>query len=63
MAESLDANSQVIIRGQLQAVLDQLHSDNTVWDERLNNIGLMKVKMPLIKWFNGTKSKLKGFLT
>jgi len=30
MVESLDANSQVVIRGQLQAVLDQLYSDNTV---------------------------------
>jgi len=49
MVESLDANLQVIIRGQLQAVLDQLYSDNIVCDERLNNIKLMKVKMPLIE--------------
>jgi len=46
----------------LQAVLDQLQGDNVIWDERLNNIGLMKVKMPLIEQFNGMKSKLKGFL-
>jgi len=30
IAESLDADSQVVIRGQLQAVLDQLYSDNIV---------------------------------
>jgi len=46
----------------LQVVLDQLYSDNIVWDERLNNIGLIKVKIPLIEQFNKTKFKLKGFL-
>jgi len=30
MAESLDVDSQVVIRGQLQVVLDQLYSDNIV---------------------------------
>jgi len=45
----------------LQAVLDQLYSNNIVYDERLNNIKLIKVKIFLIKWFNGIKSKLKGF--
>jgi len=50
------------MRGQLQAVLDQLYSNNIVYNKRLNNIGLIKVKIFLIKQFNGTKSKLKGFL-
>jgi len=30
MVESSDADSQVVMRGQLQAVLDQLYSDNIV---------------------------------
>jgi len=30
IAESLDTNSQVITKGQLQAVLDQLYSNNIV---------------------------------
>jgi len=30
IVESLDTNSQVIIKGQLQAVLDQLYGNNTV---------------------------------
>jgi len=62
IAESSDADLQVVTRGQLQAVLDQLYSNNTVWDKRLNNIGSIKVKMLLIKWFDRMKSKLKGFL-
>jgi len=62
MAESLDTDSQPITRGQLQLVIDQLQGDNIVQDKRLNNIGLIKVKMPLIERFDGTKSKLKGFL-
>jgi len=61
MAESLNTDLQVVTRGQLQVVLNQLQSNNTVWDKRLNNIGLIKVKMSLIKRFNRIKSKLKGF--
>jgi len=30
MAKSSDADLQVVMRGQLQAVLDQLYSDNIV---------------------------------
>ena len=30
MVESSDANSQVVMRGQLQAVLDQLYGNNIV---------------------------------
>jgi len=62
ITKSLDTNLQVVTRGQLQLVLNQLQSDNIVQDERLNNIGSIKVKMPLIKQFNKIKSKLKGFL-
>jgi len=49
IAKSLDTDSQLITRRQLQLVIDQLQGDNAVRDKRLNNIGLMKVKMPLIK--------------
>jgi len=31
--------------------------------ERLNSIGMVKIKLPLIKRFAGEKLKLKGFLT
>jgi len=31
--------------------------------EKLNGIGMVKVKLPLIKRFVGERLKLKGFLT
>jgi len=37
--------------------------NNTILKERLNGIGIVKVKLPLIKRFIGERSKLKGFLT
>jgi len=37
--------------------------NNTILKERLNSIGIAKIKLPLIKWFTGEKLKLKGFLT
>jgi hypothetical protein len=32
-------------------------------DDKINSIGISKVKMPLIERFSGEKAKLKGFLT
>jgi hypothetical protein len=32
-------------------------------DDKINSIGMFKVKMPSVKQFSGEKVKLKGFLT
>jgi hypothetical protein len=37
--------------------------NNIILKERLNGIGIVKVKLPLIKRFIGERLKLKGFLT
>jgi hypothetical protein len=31
-------------------------------DDKINSIGIFKVKMPLVEWFSGEKLKFKGFL-
>jgi hypothetical protein len=49
--------------GQLQAVINQLTNNSIVLDNKINSIGISKVKILLIKWFSGEKVKLKGFLT
>jgi hypothetical protein len=49
--------------GQLYKVVDQLTSNGVVLNNKINSIGMSKVKMPLIKRFSGEKIKLKGFLT
>jgi hypothetical protein len=54
---------QVVIIRQLQAVVGQLTNNSIVLDDKINSIGISKIKMPLIKWFSGEKIKLKGFLT
>jgi hypothetical protein len=54
---------QVVIMGQLQAVINQLTNNGIVLNNKINSIGISKVKMPLIKQFSGEKVKLKGFLT
>jgi hypothetical protein len=54
---------QVVIMRQLQAVVDQLTNNSIVLDNKINSIGISKVKMPLIKKFSGEKVKLEGFLT
>jgi diketogulonate reductase-like aldo/keto reductase len=49
--------------GQLHKVVNQLTSNSIVLNNKINSIGISKVKIPSIKRFSGEKVKLKGFLT
>jgi len=44
-------------------MVNLLIDNNRIFKERINRIGVAKVKLPLIKRFLGGKLKLKGFLT
>ena len=56
-------DSQVVTIGQLCKVVNQLTNNSVALNNKINSIGISKVKMPLIKRFSGEKMKLKGFLT
>ena len=58
-----DIGLQVVIIGQLQAIINQLISNKQVLKNKINEIGITKVKMLLVKKFSGKKAKLNGFLT
>jgi hypothetical protein len=58
-----DTDLQVVIIGQLRKVVNQLTNNGVVLDNKINSMGISKVKMPSIKRFSGEKVKLKGFLT
>ena len=58
----VDTNSQIVTVGQLQAIVNQLQTNNRVLNEKLNSIGMAKVKLLSIKQFLGERLKLKGFL-
>jgi hypothetical protein len=49
--------------GQLYKVVNQLTNNGVALNNKINSIGMSKVKMPSIKRFNREKVKLKGFLT
>jgi len=44
-------------------MVNYLQDNNRILKERINGIGVVKIKLPLIKRFLGEKLKLKGFLT
>jgi len=44
-------------------MVNRLIDNNAILKNRLNNIGIQKIKLPLIKRFAGDRLKLKGFLT
>ena len=54
---------QVVIMGQLQAIINQLTSNRQALENKIMEMGISKVKMPSIKKFSGEKAKFKGFLT
>jgi hypothetical protein len=49
--------------GQLREVVNQLTNNSIALNNKINSIGMSKVKIPSIKKFSGEKAKLKGFLT
>jgi hypothetical protein len=48
--------------GQLREIVNQLISNSVVLNNKINSMGMSKIKMPLIKRFSGEKVKLKEFL-
>ena len=57
-----DIDSQVVIIGQLQQIVNQHTGNRQVLKNKITEMGIFKVKMPFIKKFSGKKAKLKGFL-
>ena len=55
-------DSQVVTMGQLQQIVNQLTSNRQVLENKINEMGITKVKMLLVKKFSGKKTKFKGFL-
>jgi hypothetical protein len=53
---------QIVIMGQLYKVVNQLTNNGVVLNNKINSMGISKVKMPSIKRFSGEKVKFKGFL-
>ncbi len=53
---------QLVIIKVLKNIVDQINNNQLALDNKINGIGLLKVKLPSIKWFDGTRLKLKGFL-
>jgi hypothetical protein len=49
--------------GQLYKVVNQLTNNSVALDNKINSIGMSKIKILSIKRFSGEKAKLKGFLT
>jgi hypothetical protein len=58
-----NTDSQVVIMGQLYKVVNQLTNNSVALNNKINSIGMSKIKMPSIKRFSREKVKLKRFLT
>src|SRR6266704_1910201 len=47
----------------LRVIVNYINNNTQALDNRVNKIGMTKVKLPSIKCFNGTRLKLKGFFS
>ena len=57
-----NVSSQLATVGQLQEIVNWLIENNIILKSRINGIGVVKIKLPLVKRFLEDKAKLKGFL-
>ena len=57
-----DTDLQVVMIGQLQAIVNQLTDNGQALENKIVELGISKVKIPSVKRFSGKKAKLKGFL-
>src|SRR6266700_8124722 len=55
-------DSQVVTMKQLREIVDYMNNNTQALDNKVNEIGITKVKLPSIKCFNSTRLKLKRFL-
>ena len=46
---------------QLREIVDYINNNMQVLDNKVNEIGMTKVKLLFIECFNGIRLKLKGF--
>ena len=53
---------QVVIMGQLQQIINQLTSNRQVLENKINEMGMIKIKILLVEKFSSEKAKFKGFL-
>ena len=58
-----DTDLQIVTMGQLQTIINQLTGNKQALENKITEIGMSKVKMPLVKRFSSKKAKFKGFLT
>src|SRR6266702_7287925 len=56
-------DSQVVTIKQLREIVDYINNNTQALDSKVNEIGMIKVKLLSIERFNGTRLKLKGFLS
>ena len=57
-----NTDSQVVIIGQLQQIINQLTSNRQALKNKITKMGIFKVKMLSVERFSNKKTKLKGFL-
>ena len=58
-----DIELQMVTVGQLQEIVNQITDNNKLFKEKVNKMGLVRIKLLSIKRFIGERLKLKGFLT
>jgi len=54
---------QVVTIRELREIIKHINNNTQALDNKVNEIGISKVKLLSIEWFDSTKLKLKGFLS
>ena len=54
---------QIVTIKDLREIVNHINNNTQTLDNKVNEIGITKVKLLFIKCFDGTRLKLKGFLS
>ena len=63
MAKTSEQDLQIVTMGQFREVIEQMNQGQEAFNNKLKSIETNIVKLPAVKRFNGTRVKLKGYLT
>ena len=53
---------QVVTMAQLKSVISQIEGNTEALNKRLIEIGILKIKLLIVKWYDSSRIGLKGYL-
>src|SRR6266702_1144988 len=61
--DNMTQDLQLVTTKVLKDIVDQMNNNQLALNNKINGIGLLKIKLLSLEWFDGTRLKLKELLS